>query len=156
MEEVRPIEGEPYIVKGLPNAFANTDLDVRLRRLGRPEVIFVGAQTHMCVSATVRAALDLGWRSTMVADACATRNLPASDGSVLSAVEVQRTALAELADAFAIVVDLDAALEEGPRAAYIGFDATADSLHVGHLLQLMSLRWLQACGHRMLLFYNAP
>ncbi|GGC93305.1 tyrosine--tRNA ligase [Chelatococcus reniformis] len=33
-------------------------------------------------------------------------------------------------------------------AAYIGFDATADSLHTGHLLQLMSLRWLQRSGHK--------
>ncbi len=32
--------------------------------------------------------------------------------------------------------------------AYIGFDATADSLHVGSLLQIMLLRWLQQTGHR--------
>lgn len=35
---------------------------------------------------------------------------------------------------------LDATLAGSPVAAYIGFDATADSLHPGHLLQLMSLR----------------
>lgn len=43
---------------------------------------------------------------------------------------------------------LDSALNGPPAAAYIGFDATADSLHTGHLLQLMSLRWLQRCGHK--------
>ncbi|MCI5049616.1 MAG: tyrosine--tRNA ligase [Rickettsiales bacterium] len=32
--------------------------------------------------------------------------------------------------------------------AYIGFDATASSLHVGSLLQIMLLRWLQKCGHK--------
>ncbi|WP_419797543.1 MAG: tyrosine--tRNA ligase [Terasakiella sp.] len=32
--------------------------------------------------------------------------------------------------------------------AYIGFDATADSLHVGHLMSIMTLRWLQKCGHK--------
>lgn len=32
--------------------------------------------------------------------------------------------------------------------AYIGFDATANSLHVGSLVQIMMLRWLQKCGHR--------
>ncbi|MDR2460157.1 MAG: tyrosine--tRNA ligase [Deltaproteobacteria bacterium] len=32
--------------------------------------------------------------------------------------------------------------------AYIGFDATADSLHVGHLLPLMALSWLSRCGHK--------
>lgn len=35
-----------------------------------------------------------------------------------------------------------------PTAAYIGFDCTAPSLHVGSLMQIMVLRWLQKCGHR--------
>ena len=43
---------------------------------------------------------------------------------------------------------LDAQLSAGPVAAYIGFDATADSLHVGSLVQIMALRWLQKCGHK--------
>ncbi|MDR1313579.1 MAG: tyrosine--tRNA ligase [Deltaproteobacteria bacterium] len=37
---------------------------------------------------------------------------------------------------------------KGPVSAYIGFDATADSLHVGHLLPLMALSWLNRLGHR--------
>ena len=32
--------------------------------------------------------------------------------------------------------------------AYIGYDATAQSLHVGHLVPIMMLRWLQKCGHQ--------
>ncbi|MDF2969716.1 MAG: tyrosine--tRNA ligase [Microvirga sp.] len=43
---------------------------------------------------------------------------------------------------------LDERLSAGPVAAYIGFDATADSLHVGSLVQIMALRWLQKCGHK--------
>lgn len=43
---------------------------------------------------------------------------------------------------------LDAALIAGPVTAYIGYDATASSLHVGHLLNIMMLRWLQRTGHR--------
>jgi tyrosyl-tRNA synthetase len=43
---------------------------------------------------------------------------------------------------------LDEQLLAGPVAAYIGFDATADSLHVGSLVQIMTLRWLQKCGHK--------
>jgi tyrosyl-tRNA synthetase len=43
---------------------------------------------------------------------------------------------------------LDAALRAGPVAAYIGFDCTADSLHVGSLVQIMILRLLQRHGHR--------
>jgi tyrosyl-tRNA synthetase len=44
---------------------------------------------------------------------------------------------------------LDALLASGkPIAAYIGFDATADSLHVGSLVQIMLLRWFQRTGHK--------
>ena len=41
---------------------------------------------------------------------------------------------------------LDSAIVEGNIAAYIGFDATAKSLHVGSLIQIMMLRWLQKTG----------
>jgi len=43
---------------------------------------------------------------------------------------------------------LDAKAAEGPITAYIGFDATASSLHAGHLLSIMMLRTLQRTGHR--------
>ena len=43
---------------------------------------------------------------------------------------------------------LDAAAASGPIAGYIGFDATADSLHVGSLIQIMMLRHMQRTGHR--------
>ncbi|KQI73168.1 tyrosyl-tRNA synthetase [Loktanella sp. 5RATIMAR09] len=43
---------------------------------------------------------------------------------------------------------LDEALSKGVVPAYIGYDATAKSLHVGHLMNIMVLRWLQKCGHK--------
>ena len=43
---------------------------------------------------------------------------------------------------------LDRALTAGVVTTYIGYDATAASLHVGHLLNIMMLRWLQKTGHR--------
>ncbi|MEO1612887.1 MAG: tyrosine--tRNA ligase, partial [Pseudomonadota bacterium] len=43
---------------------------------------------------------------------------------------------------------LDERLLEGPLPAYIGFDCTATSLHVGSLVQIMMLRWLQKTGHK--------
>ena len=43
---------------------------------------------------------------------------------------------------------LDALATKGHLSAYIGFDCTADSLHVGSLVQIMMLRWLQNTGHR--------
>ena len=43
---------------------------------------------------------------------------------------------------------LDALAAAGPITAYIGFDCTASSLHVGSLVQIMMLRWLQKTGHK--------
>jgi tyrosyl-tRNA synthetase len=43
---------------------------------------------------------------------------------------------------------LDAALTTGVVTAYVGYDCTADSLHIGSLISIMMLRWLQRTGHR--------
>ena len=43
---------------------------------------------------------------------------------------------------------LEEAFAAGVVPAYIGYDATAQSLHVGHLMNIMVLRWLQKCGHK--------
>jgi tyrosyl-tRNA synthetase len=43
---------------------------------------------------------------------------------------------------------LDAKAAGGPITAYVGFDATAPSLHIGNLLTIMMLRWLAKTGHR--------
>src|ERR1700675_4886083 len=43
---------------------------------------------------------------------------------------------------------LDGKAAAGPVTAYVGFDAPAPSLHIGHLLSIMMLRWLQKTGHR--------
>ena len=39
-------------------------------------------------------------------------------------------------------------LMEGPKAAYVGIDPTADSLHIGHLVSVMILKHFQSCGHK--------
>ncbi len=43
---------------------------------------------------------------------------------------------------------LDRLAAAGPVTGYIGFDCTADSLHVGSLVQIMILRWMQLTGHK--------
>lgn len=102
---VAPLEGEAVVSKALPNAFAGTGLDTLLRATGRTELIVAGFMTHMCISSTVRVALDLGWRSTVVASATATRDLPDGRGGVVPAADLQRATLAALADRFAVVVE---------------------------------------------------
>jgi tyrosyl-tRNA synthetase len=46
------------------------------------------------------------------------------------------------------IEELDKKLCEGVVTSYLGFDATAPSLHVGSLLQIMILRHLQRSGHK--------
>ncbi len=112
-DRVTPVDGEPVIRKALPNAFANTALQETLEGIGRQKLVIAGFQTHMCVSATTRAALDLGYRNTLVADAIATRDLPAPGGNgVVAAETVHNATLAALADRFAIVTGAAADLPE--------------------------------------------
>ncbi|THD73447.1 tyrosine--tRNA ligase [Thalassobius vesicularis] len=59
-------------------------------------------------------------------------------------VMMQRGFLADCTD----YQGLDEVLSKGVVPAYIGFDATAKSLHVGSLIQIMMLRWLQKTGHQ--------
>jgi tyrosyl-tRNA synthetase len=60
------------------------------------------------------------------------------------AVMIERGFLADCTD----YQGLDEALSKGVVSTYIGYDATAASLHVGHLLNIMMLRWLQKTGHQ--------
>jgi nicotinamidase-related amidase len=68
----------------------------------------------MCVSATTRAALDLGYRSTVIANATATRDLPdPCSADVIPASTIFRGTLAALADRFAVVIKDTATLLAG-------------------------------------------
>ena len=60
------------------------------------------------------------------------------------AVMMERGFLADCTD----YQGLDDALLKGAQPGYIGFDATAKSLHVGSLIQIMMLRWLQKTGNK--------
>lgn len=100
-----PRDGETVIDKGLPNAFAGTDLAKHLAAIGRKNLIVGGFMTHMCVSATVRSATDHGYMSTIAADTVATRDLPdATNGATLAAADIDRITLAALSDRFAWIV----------------------------------------------------
>jgi nicotinamidase-related amidase len=107
IDAAMPASGEHLVQKPLPNAFAQTGLDATLKKLGRTQLVIAGFMTHMCVSSTARAALDLGYKATVAADASATRDLPDPMGGVISAAALHRAALAELADRFAIVAKVE-------------------------------------------------
>jgi nicotinamidase-related amidase len=96
--------GEAVIEKTLANSFAGTRLLDALKSTGRERLIVIGFMTHNCVDSTVRAGVDLGYRSTVVAAATATRDLPDGCGGVVDASTLQRATLVGLTDTLARVV----------------------------------------------------
>jgi nicotinamidase-related amidase len=103
IDAVKPEGDERVIAKNLPSSFVNTDLLKYLNETGRKELVVAGFMTHMCINATTRSAVDLGFAPTIIATACATRDLPAPDGTVVPAETVHKTNLASLADLLACV-----------------------------------------------------
>lgn len=72
---VAPEGHEPVIVKKHINAFRETDLKQRLEGADIQELVVIGAMSHMCIDAVVRAAADMGYPVTVLHDACATLDL---------------------------------------------------------------------------------
>lgn len=72
---VKPAEGEMVFMKNTVNAFVDTGLLEYLQGQQVSKLVICGMQTHMCVEAAVRAAADLGFKVTLIHDACATKDL---------------------------------------------------------------------------------
>jgi nicotinamidase-related amidase len=111
--EVAPAAGEPLVEKRRVSAFVETDLARHLPAPGTAPLIVAGFMTHNCVSSTVREASDRGFAVTVVADACATRDLPAPDGGVIAAADLHRSSLVALSDRCARIVALADLLAAG-------------------------------------------
>ena len=103
VDPLTPLNGEAVVEKGLPNAFAGTNLQGVLNGHGCKELIIIGFMTHMCVSSTARAALDLGFRVTIDEASCGTRDLPDGRGGKIDAATLHDVALVELSDRFAVI-----------------------------------------------------
>ena len=101
-EAVAPASGEKIIQKHFPNAFRDTSLERELRHLDIEELVIAGAMSHMCIDATTRAAFDLGFRCTVVEDACATRDLVFKDNTIPAAY-VHSSFMAALSAPYATV-----------------------------------------------------
>lgn len=103
---VAPQGNEVVIVKNFPNSFLKTDLERTLKENGIEEVTVVGAMSHMCIDATTRAASDLGYKTTVVHDACATRDLDFR-GQTVPAAQVHNALMSALEFGYAKVVTTD-------------------------------------------------
>ena len=101
---VKPAGGETVIEKNFPNSFRNTDLKASLDKLQIKNLVVAGMMTHMCVDASVRHAADLGYKITLLGDACATR-AQSYGGEKVPARQVHAAFLAALNGFYAKVVD---------------------------------------------------
>lgn len=103
---VAPAAGETVIAKDAPNSFLRTGLEEHLRSIGAEELVVCGMMTSMCVDASARAAADLGFGVTVLADACAAPDLEFG-GVEVPAAQVGAAFLAGLADSYGDVVGVD-------------------------------------------------
>ncbi len=94
------------ITKNYPNSFRETGLKQALDADSIKDVVVVGAMSHMCIDATSRAAADLGYSTTIVEDACATRDLE-FNGKTVPAAQVHAAYMSALAFAYGKVVTTD-------------------------------------------------
>ena len=92
---VLPENSETCFTKYYPSAFWQTELETYLKEKNIKHLVIAGMMTHMCVSSTARAATERGFLTTLIQDACATREIE-FDGVVISGETVHQTALAEL------------------------------------------------------------
>jgi nicotinamidase-related amidase len=101
---VQPLAGETVIEKNFPNSFRNTGLKDLLEKQGIKNLVVAGMMTHMCVDASVRHAADLGYKVTLLGDACATR-AQTYGGETVPARQVHAAFLAALNGFYAKVVN---------------------------------------------------
>ncbi|MBF7728769.1 cysteine hydrolase [Pseudomonas sp. N040] len=88
IDELQPLTGEPVVDKPGYSAFASTDLDLLLRNRGITALVVTGVTTEVCVSSTLRDAVERGYACTLVSDACASP-YPELHAAALAMVEVE-------------------------------------------------------------------
>ena len=103
---VSPLPDETVIEKHFPNSFLQTELLSVLKEQEVTDLVICGAMSHMCIDTTVRAAKELGFKCTLIADACATRNLKFGE-EILPAQTVHASFMAALDGMFATIMTAD-------------------------------------------------
>ncbi|MFY0592685.1 cysteine hydrolase family protein [Roseivirga sp.] len=105
LEALKPMDGEPLLVKNVNSAFIGTDLQERLENQNIDTLVIAGLTTNHCVSTTTRMAGNFGFEVYLIADATATFDRKGLDGSVFPAEIIHQTALASLNEEFATVLN---------------------------------------------------
>ena len=103
---VAPASNEVVVVKNQINSFRDTNLAELLEAKGVKRLVIVGAMSHMCIDAGVRAATDLGFECLLAHDACATLDLE-FNGTVVPAEQVHSAVMAALSFGYCNVDSTD-------------------------------------------------
>lgn len=103
---VEPLANEKVISKSEVNSFKGTDLDEYLKSIDITKLVICGMQTQMCVEAATRAGYDMGYKCTLVEDACATHDLKYNN-KIIKAEDVHLSTLASLKSYAKIVTTKD-------------------------------------------------
>lgn len=109
-ETVAPLPDETVITKNYPNSFRDTQLLSLLHEAGIENLIICGMMSHMCIDATTRAAVDYGFRCTVIEDACTSPNLSVR-GRTIPATDVHDTFMAALGSLYADIQTVEVFLQ---------------------------------------------
>jgi len=111
-ERFLPLPHEHVVEKNVPDAFINSGLERWLHARAIRRLVIVGVSTNNSVEASARTAGNLGFETTVVADACFTFDKQDFGGTWRSAEDVHLMALANLHGEYAQVRSTDAVLRE--------------------------------------------
>jgi len=94
-KSVAPLETEKVIIKNYPNSFRDTEFLVYLKENNISNLVICGMMTDVCVDATIRAAMDLGFNNLIIGDAVTSRDRDLN-GEPIPAEQVTKSYLAGL------------------------------------------------------------
>lgn len=101
--KLTPIESEHIIIKHAPNSFLRTNLADIIKSNDITDLVICGMMSHMCIDTTTRACMDYGITVTLLADACATKDLVFNRKAIPAEI-VHETFMASLNGMFANVI----------------------------------------------------
>ena len=109
---VLPKNNEPIITKNVNSAFIGTDLKEKLENQNINTLVIIGITTNHCVSTTTRMAGNFGYETYLISDATATFDRIGINGEKYDAELIHLTALANLNEEFATVINSEKLLSE--------------------------------------------
>lgn len=104
LPDLQSIDGEVVIEKSKSSAFAETNLEARLKDFEPENLVLVGFTANECIDATARDASTLGFESYVVGDATAMFDVRDPDGKLLKAERLHRLTLANINAFYAKVI----------------------------------------------------